>query len=308
MKRGVWIEGKVTDKITGKPVPGAAVEYLSMYSNPNLLRDYPGFVGSINFHTVPVKEDGSYRVAGIPGPGLIGVLYHASSYLRVPDREDEYGTKERSLNTAPYHISFTSNYNALARVNPERGAEPVRRDVTLDPGWTFKATVLGPDGKPLAGALVMNLNSYLFEWGPAAMRTAEFTGWFHPRRRSEFLFWHREKGLFGVARPQKENGGSVTVRLERGAAVTGRLVDAAGLPRAGVQLETQFRGKGWRDWFPFFPERVRTDREGRFRAGPLPSGYEFRLSDEAGGVSLGGALRPGETTDLGDVQMRRPDQ
>src|SRR5262249_4745571 len=127
----------------------AGVEYLSMYSNPNLLRDYPGFVGTIAFRTVAAKEDGSYRVVGLPGPGLVGVLHHMSSYLRAPEREDEFGTRKRSLDTAPFHISFTSNYNALAPVNPARGAESVRRDVTLDPGWAFKATVLGPDGKPL---------------------------------------------------------------------------------------------------------------------------------------------------------------
>ncbi len=304
LKRGVWIEGKVTDKVTGKPVRGAGVEYLSMYSNPNLLRDYPGFVGSVNFHTVPVKEDGSYRVAGLPGPGLIGVLHHPSSYLRAPDRDDECGTKKGSLNTAPFHVSFTSNYNALAPVNPERGAGPVRRDVTLDPGWSFKATVLGPDGKPLAGARVQNLNSYRTGWEAEGLKTAELTGWFNPRRPREFLVWHPEKGLVGVVHPPKENGASITVRLERGAAVTGRLVDAGGKPRAGVELEVQFRGKGLGSWFTYLPERVRTDREGRFRVEALPGGYEFRLSDEAGGLPLGGALRPGETKDLGDLRMQ----
>jgi RNA polymerase sigma factor (sigma-70 family) len=303
LKRGVWIEGKLTDKVTGKPVGGAGVEYLSMYSNPNLLRDYPGFVGSINFHTFPVKADGSYRVVGLPGPGLIGVLHHASSYLRAPERDGDGGTKERSLNTAPYHVSFTSNYNALAPVNPEKGAESVRRDVTLDPGWSFKATVLGPDGKPLAGARVLDLNSYRIGWGTEGMK-AEFTGWFNPRRPREHLLWHPEKKLVGVARPPKENGGSVTVRMGRGAAVTGRLVDAAGKPRAGAELEVQFRGKGWRSWFDYSPERVRTDAEGRFRVEGLLDGYEFRLADDSGGVPLGGSLRPDETKDLGDVRMK----
>jgi hypothetical protein len=274
-----------------------------MYSNPNLLRDYPGFVGSINFHTVPAKEDGSYRVVGLPGPGLIGVLHHMSSYLRAPERDDECGTKERSLNTAPYHVSFTSNYNALAPVNPEKGAESVRRDVTLDPGWSFKVTVLGTDGKPLAGARVLDLNSYHIGWGAEGMK-AEFTGWFNPRRPKEYLLSHPEKKLVGVARPPKENGGSVTVRMGRGAAVTGRLVDAAGKPRAGAELEVQFRAKGWRSWFDYSPERVRTDAEGRFRAEGLLPDYELRLADEAGGVPLGGSLRSGETKDLGDVQLK----
>jgi len=44
LKRGVWIEGKITDKVTGKPVK-AGVEYFSRYANPNR-HDYPGFDGT----------------------------------------------------------------------------------------------------------------------------------------------------------------------------------------------------------------------------------------------------------------------
>ena len=35
--------------------------------------------------------------------------------------------------SGPYHISFTSNYNAIARVDPARGADVLRCDITLDP-------------------------------------------------------------------------------------------------------------------------------------------------------------------------------
>ena len=42
LKRGVWIEGKITDKVTGKPLP-ADVKYIPLDSDENL-RDYPGFV------------------------------------------------------------------------------------------------------------------------------------------------------------------------------------------------------------------------------------------------------------------------
>ena len=63
IKRGVWIEGNVTDQVTGKPVK-AAVDYFSLYSNPNL-HEYPGFNGTMR---VPIwtKADGSYRIVGLP--------------------------------------------------------------------------------------------------------------------------------------------------------------------------------------------------------------------------------------------------
>jgi RNA polymerase sigma factor (sigma-70 family) len=300
LKRGVWIEGKLTDKVTGKPVSGAAVEYFSMYPNPSLA-DYPGFNG-IGHNIIPAKEDGTYRVVGVPGPGLVGVYYHRDPYLRAPDRDDEFGVKERSLSTAPYHISFTSNYNALARVNPAKGVASVRRDVTLDPGWMFKGTVLGPDGKPLPGAQRFNLNGRRW-WQRERMKTAEFTARFNPRRPYGVVFQHPEKGLVGVAQPPEEKGGAVTVRLEPGAAVTGRLVDAAGKPRTGVELEVSFRPKGWGSWFAYSPERVRTDRGGRFRVGTLLPGYEFGLADGPARLAFGPPAS-GKTKDLGDVQIK----
>jgi protocatechuate 3,4-dioxygenase beta subunit len=301
LKRGVWIEGKMTDKVTGKPLRGA-VEYFSMYSNPNLA-DYPGFTGTflLEDSTAEAKEDGSYRVVGLPGPGLVGVYYHRDPYLRTPEREDEFGTREKFLSTSPYHISFTSNYNALARVDPAKGVDSVKRDITLDPGWTFSGTVLGPDGKPLAGVRSFEVPGHWSDREP--LQTAEFTLGFNPRRRRDVVFLHPEKGLVGVVQPPKENGGSVTVRLEPGAAVTGRLVDADGRPQAGVELEVTYRPTGWKNWFDYAPEPVKTDREGRFRIEALLAGYEFRLSDGKGEVPFGGALRLGQTKDLGDVRM-----
>ena len=71
LRRGVWIEGKITDKATGRPVRGA-VEYFALSGNPNL-RDYPGFSGGMTLNHVRPIPDGSYRVVGLPGPGLVAV-------------------------------------------------------------------------------------------------------------------------------------------------------------------------------------------------------------------------------------------
>jgi RNA polymerase sigma factor (sigma-70 family) len=302
LKRGVWIEGRITDKVTGKLVQ-AYVEYFSMYSNPHLQRDYPGFIATLNFNFVPTKEDGSYRVVGLPGPGLIVVYHPEFHYLRAPSRDDEYGVKERSLNTAPWAIVIPRNYSAIARIDPAKGADVVKRDVTLDPGWTFTVKVVGPDGKPLAAA---------WSFGVARERdktkTAEFTvRAFNPRRPHDILFQHLEKGLVGAAQPPKETGGSVTVRMGPGAAVTGRLVDAGGKPRAGAELEVRFRPKKDPDWYRYHPERVKTDREGRFRLEALLPSYEFGLSDHKGELSFR-APGAGETKDLGDVRLKAEEE
>src|SRR4029077_5231720 len=116
--------------------------------------------------------------------------------------------------------------------------------------------------------------------GREAMKTAEFTiRAFNPRRPRELLFRYLEKGLVGVAHPPKENGGSITVRLEPGATVTGRLVDADGKPRPGVEMKVRFRPKASLDRDTFHHQTVLTYRDGRFRIGALLPGYEYQLSD-----------------------------
>jgi hypothetical protein len=313
----VWIEGKINNKLTGEPLRGPRVSYFALTSNPNL-RDYPGFDDTFLFmNGVDAKEDGSYRLIGLPGPGLVAVWHHAH-YRRAPDREDEFGTKESSLNTAPYTLgtdslpNTPSNLAALARINPSKGVDSVKQDMTLDPGSRIKftGTVVGPDGQPLPGARTFGLDGQSF-WRHKGMKTAEFDGWFVPGQplNPPVLFQHLEKGLVGVAEAPKGKSGSITVRMGPGATVTGRLVGADGRPRRGIDLRVAFHpwgsGKGWASWFEYSPSRIKTDQEGRFRIEALLPGYEFNLYDDRGELPFGGdGLRSAETKDLGDVKFK----
>src|SRR5262249_47478639 len=158
------------------------------------------------------------------------------------------------------------NYSAIARIDVAKGVDAVKRDITLDPGWMFTGKVLGPDGKPLTGVRGFGLASW--DWwlsDDEELSKGEFTvRGFDPEKPRDVLFMHWEKGLVGAARPPKVKGGPVTVQMEPGAAVTGRLVDADGKPRAGVDLEVSFRTKDRKHWYGYLPERIKTDAEGRF--------------------------------------------
>ena len=309
LQRGTWIEGKVTDKVTGKPVKGY-VDYFTVENNPNIL-DHPGFKGTIPPHWgIATKQDGSFRLVGLPGPGLIAVFY-TDHHSLAPYRDDEYGINESVLHTSPRQLGLLINYTAIARIDPAKGVELVKRDVTLDPGWVFTGTLLGPDGKPLVGARSFGLTDR--DGSDEAMKTAEFAvRAFNPRRPREVFFQHPEKGLVGIARPPQQNGGSVAVHMEPGATIIGRLVNDDGTPRADVELELQYRHKAnsfYFNWSDYFPGRIVTDQEGRFRVEALLPGYEFRLSLGKGVLTFGGSmLRSGQTKNLGDLKIKADEE
>ncbi|SIO61105.1 Signal transducer regulating beta-lactamase production, contains metallopeptidase domain [Singulisphaera sp. GP187] len=301
LRRGVWIEGKITDKATGKPVTGF-VEYFAHSKNPSLA-EYPEFDGSVFSHHHPVQEDGSYRIAGLPGPGLVAVLRRAD-YLSAPERDDEFGTQQRELSTAPYHLGFTSNYSALAEVDPPRGSNSLHRDITLDPGSTFPGIVLGPDGKPMTGARSWAVDSL------EPMKTAEFTvsGMAPKEPPRDLVFLHPERGLVGIVRPPQEKGTLVTVRMRTGAMATGRLVDSQGKPRPGMPMRLAYRTPDQEKWWGYPNGLVETDTQGRFTIKALVPEYTFQLREGTidDGPTFGGTLRAGELIDLGDIRIEAP--
>jgi RNA polymerase sigma factor (sigma-70 family) len=292
LKRAVWIEGKLTDKATGKPLAGYRLTYFVRNGNPNQ-DDYAGFWGEFP-GGITTNEDGKYRIISLPGPGLITVFQnHKEDYLYGAERDDEDGVKD------DFGYMPQANFAAFARIDPAKGSESVKRDIALVRGWTFTCTLLGPDGKPLVGAVMGGSSE--------EMKTPEFTvRRFNPRRPRPVFFRHPGKGLVGLAPAPKEDGGSVTVRMGPGAAVTGRLVDAGGEPRPGVDIGVSFRPKREPHWNEqgLQQERIKTDGEGRFRIDALLPGFDYYLSADHADARFGPGLRAGETKDLGDVRIR----
>jgi RNA polymerase sigma factor (sigma-70 family) len=302
LKRGVWIEGKITDKATGKPVNqqfmGGAL-YILQRKNPNL-RDYAG-IEWFQFQGGRVEADGSYRLLGLPGPGVIAIS-GGGNYLPARERSDEYGAKGLSQDEFPDTFRNGSTI-AVCRVNPPSGAPAFKRDLTVDPGWKFTCTVLGPDGKPLAGARTCGPNGRF--WFEGAM-PAVFTAWANPHFPLDIVCQHVKKGLIGVAKAPSKDGEAITVRMQPAATVVGRLVDTAGKPRASVELELEFQPKPLNGWTHYLPEPIKTDPEGRFRIALLAPDLDYRLSDGQSVLQFGTGLQSGETKDLGEVRISLP--
>jgi RNA polymerase sigma factor (sigma-70 family) len=303
LKRGVWIEGKVTDGAKGRPLLGR-VRYLPVADNPHV-REHPGYEDTFTEPGWNVGKDGRYRVLGMPGPGVLAVQ-SSDDYLLAGERDDADGAKEMYLFTIP--VVSAVSYNGFARIDPPKDADTFRRDIALKRGRTYTGTVVGPDGKPLTGVHTYGLAGW-GGWQEPALETAEFTvRAFNPRRPRPVHFRHVEKGLVGAFEAPKDTGKPVTVRLLPGATVTGRLVDADGRPRATVELDLSIRTRSG-EWGAFsLPNKIKTDRDGRFRIDALLPGCRFELYDPQGNFEFGDGLRSGKTKDLGDVQLKRPSE
>ena len=192
---------------------------------------------------------------------------------------------------------------AITAIEPKSGVESVKRDVTLDSGWTFRATVLDPEGKPLIGARGYGVEDKFSRWTDK-MDAAEFTvRCFSPRHPHDVIFHHQEKGLVGVMPLPEENGGSVTSDVQLAAMVTGRLLGADGKPRVGAGLKLQVQTKPY--WDDYVLPNVRTDKDGRFRIETLVPGFRYTLSDDQGSVQFGDGLRSGVVKELGDVRLTK---
>ncbi|MBI4602047.1 MAG: carboxypeptidase regulatory-like domain-containing protein [Planctomycetes bacterium] len=121
---GGSISGTVTERGTGRPVPGVPVVAA------RFVPDQPAFLAAVDPDSpgAATGPDGKYKIIGLP-PAEHRVLPHVAEgdWAPTPSRQ-------------------------AARVVLEAGAEVAGIDFELDRGGTIRGVVKGPDGKPAAGA------------------------------------------------------------------------------------------------------------------------------------------------------------
>jgi hypothetical protein len=305
LRRGVWITGKVTDKVTGRPVR-AVVEY-NMFGDDR--EDAPDLKFDRSVETR--ADDGTFRFVGLPGRGVVAARSLQPGYLTGVGA-DRIKNVDR--------VILTDLVHAVAEGNPVAGAEAVACNLVLDPGRTLQVTVAGPDGTPLKRVRACGLRAPGF-WEPQPDESAEFTVLaVKPGEKRLVVFSHPGKKLAGSLIVRGDEMSPVAVKLGPAGAVTGRFL-AAGSARNGVGDCVPLADM---DIYPApagltlgsFSNGVRTDRDGRFRIEGLVPGlkytlllrvnnYAFQFEPEGGkGIA---ALMAGETTDLGDLKIELPD-
>jgi RNA polymerase sigma factor (sigma-70 family) len=309
LKRGVLIRGRVTNKENGRPV-AARVEYFAFDDNA-YLKEAPGFRDVYQPET-RTAEDGSFALLALPGRGLLTAKpsnrEEEGHYLMGVGADKVPGQREDGNFITHPHICNAHRYNTLVEVNPARGTESMVRDLVLDPGKTVTGTIVGPDGQPVKGA---SIDSVFGVWYHVKdLPAAEFRiPGVDPKHPRAFLIRHHDKDLGAAVLFTGDEAMPVTVRLQKCATITGRLVDEDGLPRpswiAGYIHKGQLNIKGG-----VGHGMQGTGKDGRFRieglipglklgfhAGNNPSFYDQHLIPEL-------MLREGEVRDLGDLKRK----
>jgi hypothetical protein len=291
----------------------ASVAYFAFADNPHL-KEAPEFRGTELHGAVPTAEDGSFTLVGLPGRGLLvaqAAGRQEERYVMASGADEIEGPRFGSehIDTEPSVID-PHRFNILAAINPAKGAEAIERDLVLDPGKTVTGTVVDPDGKPVKGVTIEPVRGVGFRVGELPSPEFHIPA-IDPKRPRWFFFRHHQKNLAAAVLVKGDGPTPVTVRLQKCATITGRVVDDDGLPRFAWVLSGIESGQlNVHDYFVFGgPPMQGTGKDGRFRIeGVIPG---LRVGVLAGKNTMyfdplvkGLTLKAGEVKDLGDVKAR----
>jgi RNA polymerase sigma factor (sigma-70 family) len=325
LKRGVWIDVKVTDKVTGKPVR-CSYDYFVYQDNPHL-KEVPGF--STGSQLERIASDGKFRLVGLPGRSLIGVRASAiwageNNYLTGIGADRIKGRKGNApLRTMPFWC-IPEEFHAIAEINPAKDAESVTCNLELDPGRTLTGTFVGPDGKPLAGAFTWGMGGTP-SWNYQPLKTAEFKlTAIKPGQPRRLMVLHKDKRLAGTLLLRGDEKGPLTIKLQPWGVVTGKLINQEGKPVTDYQIMTLDGDIITPDGVQARPldagsllQPVKPDKDGHFRIEGLVPGLKYnlrlakgnyiaRITGPVGGKDL--TVKVGETKDLGEIKAGRIDE
>jgi len=331
LHRGLWIEGKVTDKETGRPVAVIPLHYDPFLEN-QFARGMPEFVdlnGRGDFydtavplgspHRYETKLDGTYRLVGLPGRGIVGVYLGDKPYLQVGygglDAQGRFQVDSPTADPLSFRRRPGTRFpTPVKEISPSDGAETFRVDFELVAGARVRLRVVDPHGQPVTGVKVAFLiqpeRVFADRHASAEFDVAALA----PNEHRMVLIRHEERKLGKVVSvgAGDDKNGPVVVTLEPLATIVGRVIEAGGKPGTSVAIKTRvFRH------FSLRLEEVSTDGDGKFVVPDVPVGCQYKIEAEATTADKPGtgytsrsaeaskpvSVLPGQTTDVGEIRF-----
>jgi RNA polymerase sigma factor (sigma-70 family) len=337
IQRGLYVEGRLRDRATGKPVSGV-VDYFIRSDNPHL-KDY-AFSPGTGLGSGPAGPGGKFRILTFPGRGYLVVRADRNVYTRATLK----GWDGAPLETAPHGL-FPYYYHAIVPIDPDEKKPASRKvEITLDPGRTTSGSVVGPDGKPVTGVIAFGLTAVPDPGAqtfprpdrfgpppPERLKDSTFTAvGLNPKEPRHLVFIHPEKKLGKVVRVRGDEKGPLVVKLQPLGAVSGRVLTGEGEPAGGrlvapcpanlfayykdypIELLHNDRHQPQRmgRLILWQPDAAKTDSGGKFRLEGLLGGlkYTLRVTDRPSGPMVipshwvDVTVEAGKTKDLGDLK------
>jgi hypothetical protein len=313
LTRGLWITGRAIDKETGEPVP-CYLMYAPFLSNPLAvnLPEFKRLAGNIIDQTRYIaRTDGTFRLVGLPGRGLVTAKSLGGSYRLGAGAKVAGMTKDGRY---PTYLAFDlRGADVVEEINPAPGTESVTRDLLFEQGRTVRLSLVDAGGKPV-GRCVYCFSRFRggMEMGQSDDGTLEMTGMAsHESRPLLINAPERHLGKVLILHEDDKAPQVRTVTLEPCATVMGRLVDADGVPVKNAGFSA--RAQGGDGYSLSEPDRNLSDADGTFELRDLPPGCEFYSIH----VTLNGKARrfetiaekvvvvAGKTIDLGEIRLKR---
>ena len=314
LHRGIWIIGKVTDKATGEPVQNARLHYLPFLDN-TFVQGLPEFDKNGNVDgsqmRYQTKADGTYKLVGMPGRAIVGVDDDGKKTYRSGVGADQItGMDERVLQDLAQ-----PDLGRQVLAQRDEGDQPAARDRERLARPSARPRTVHPAQRRRSGreAGRRRVNCRVRERRAREMRSGaayELIN-YGPNEERTVMVRHEGKKLGQALRIKAgaDAEGPVKITLAPLATIRGRTVDADGNPVPAARVRPDLMPGG--DFSLHLPEVV-SDKEGRFEVPNVPSGCEYGLNVMAGTMikehryaHAKASVRPGETTDVGDIAFKK---
>ncbi|SIN80112.1 RNA polymerase sigma factor, sigma-70 family [Singulisphaera sp. GP187] len=314
LKRGIFVRGKVTDKVSGRPVAGYA-NYYPFADNPHL-RDYAG-VSPSHEQVAYFDSEGRYELVALPGRGLIAVRDEENRYLPATGYEGIKGYDPQSQAFRATRFLPARSYTVIAELDLAPNAGDTTRDLQADPGRSVAVEVVGPDGQPVGGTQVKGMTE-MFATAPYPQDSARFeVHALDGKRLRRMVVAHESRKLIGSVLLKGDESGSIVIKLQPWGILTGRIVDDEGRPRKAMfitspngsenphpETDDILPGSDWNSG-------IRVGDDGRFLVEGLVPGVQYSAVSRTGFEAFGDLFKniivaPGEAMDLGDLKVQPP--
>jgi beta-lactamase regulating signal transducer with metallopeptidase domain len=309
LHRGLWITGRATDKVTGKPV-AARLYYLPFRDNP-FARQLPEFHsnGAVDGEDRPkmTREDGTFRIVGLPGRTIVGGWTGSAEHYRagVGASEIQGINKKGWFPTYGYFQAGNKWPDVLKEINPREGVEEIRCDLVFDPGETIHVSLIDRNGKPVNGSNVVGGWTAPSDDARPKPSTFDIVN-LSPGEKRPILIRNDQLqiGKFLLLDLSEKTPKSLTITLEPCATIVGRLVGPDGI---GVKGSLVGMPRPGGDFWPQLPP-VASEPDGNFKVA-VPPGCPYGVRADVRGFRTGFTrdltVEPGKTVDVGEIKLQK---